>query len=591
MSNTHKELIKMQVQGAEKSKKQLKGVAGGLDSMAKSGIKAAGAYFGAQALLSAVRTSIDLFGQQEEAEKKLRFAAGDMTDALIKQAEALQKNTRFGDEAIIAQQAYLASIGLTETQIKDTISASLDLAAATGMSLESAVMNTSKTLSGMAGELGERLGPEFRNITPEALKAGEGIKFIAQQFGGSAQADAGSFAGKLDQMRNAAGDAAESLGEALAPMVIKIAGAMKSAAEAFQSFMQEATETDLERTIRQTKELGGNTTALELALNKVNMSEAMQNLGQDTREVSEIESEILAKQEAKQSYNRFNVDTQLKIAELLEGEVDHYGNALTLDQLRTEILMGRRTIVKDMNEEQLVGLIETARIEQENLDRFDEQIDNLETEKAQNIEINRLKLEKNAILEKEKAIVADKNKLEGKGTKDSVEGDGKKEKSGKKLKDKLLAGIKEKGDAEMEQIMNAGILSKKADIKDAISNSYTMAQEAYKALASVPVIGPALGAAAAAVAFAFGMKQVAGIKAAKYGADFVTDGPQMMMVGEGSGPEHVQVTPLTDPNIDGPQGQGMTLNISGNVMHESFIEDDVIPKIREGLRLGEEMGV
>ena len=63
------------------------------------------------------------------------------------------------------------------------------------------------------------------------------------------------------------------------------------------------------------------------------------------------------------------------------------------------------------------------------------------------------------------------------------------------------------------------------------------------------------------------------------------------MVGEGSGPEHVQVTPLTDPNIDGPQGQGMTLNISGNVMHESFIEDDVIPKIREGLRLGEEMGV
>ena len=86
MSNTHKELIKMQVQGAEKSKKQLKGVAGGLDSMAKSAIKAAGAYFGAQALLSAVRTSIDLFGQQEEAEKKLRFAAGDMTDALIKQA-------------------------------------------------------------------------------------------------------------------------------------------------------------------------------------------------------------------------------------------------------------------------------------------------------------------------------------------------------------------------------------------------------------------------------------------------------------------------------------------------------------------------
>ena len=78
---------------------------------------------------------------------------------------------------------------------------------------------------------------------------------------------------------------------------------------------------------------------------------------------------------------------------------------------------------------------------------------------------------------------------------------------------------------------------------------------------------------------------------AQYGADFITDGPQMMMVGEGRGPERVQVTPLEDPNLEGPQGQGITLNISGNVLHESFIEDEVIPQIREGLRLGENMGI
>ena len=86
-------------------------------------------------------------------------------------------------------------------------------------------------------------------------------------------------------------------------------------------------------------------------------------------------------------------------------------------------------------------------------------------------------------------------------------------------------------------------------------------------------------------------KLYSGITAAQYGADFITDGPQMMMVGEGSGPERVQVTPLVDPNIDGPQGQGITLNISGNVLHESFVEDNIIPQIREGLRLGENMGI
>ena len=118
-----------------------------------------------------------------------------------------------------------------------------------------------------------------------------------------------------------------------------------------------------------------------------------------------------------------------------------------------------------------------------------------------------------------------------------------------------------------------------------------MAEKAYLAFAEIPIVGPALGVVAASAAFAFGMKQVAGIKKAQYGADFVTDGPQMMMVGEGSGPERVQVTPLSDPNIDGPQGQGITLNISGNVLHESFIEDNVIPQIREGLRLGENIGL
>ena len=65
----------------------------------------------------------------------------------------------------------------------------------------------------------------------------------------------------------------------------------------------------------------------------------------------------------------------------------------------------------------------------------------------------------------------------------------------------------------------------------------------------------------------------------------------MMMVGEGSGPERVQVTPLVDENISGPQGGGITLNISGNVMSEEYTEEVIIPQIKEGLRLGGDIGV
>lgn len=587
--STFRKLIKVQVDGAEKAEKQIKGVNGGLENMAKKAMAAAGAYFGTQALLSAVRTSIDLFAQQEEAEKKLRFAAGEMTDALISQAEALQKNTRFGDEAIIAQQAYLASLDLSEQQIKDTISASVDLAAATGMTLESAVMNTSKTLSGMAGELGEKLGPAFRELTPEALKAGDGIKFIAEQFAGQAQSDAESFGGKLDQMKNAAGDAAEALGESLAPIVIKISGAMQKAAEVFSSFMQEAQETKLETLIRETKALGGNTTELEIALNKVNMNEAMKKLGNDLRDVADIEDDIIKKQNAKREYNKFQIATMVKINDLLIGEQDYYGKALDFESLRTELVMGRRNTVKDMDREQIEHLIAEFDHNEEVLDQFDLKIEKLQEEQTATLEVNRLELEREAILKKQNALIKQNQKDKKAATAEETKAETEATTRIQAIRGKLQEFL-EKNEDKIQVLKLAGLeIEKKGAIKEAISNTHTMAQKAYKAMAGIPVIGPALGAIAYAAAFSKGMKSVETIKKAQYGADFITDGPQMMMVGEGSGPERVQVTPLADPNINGPQGQGITVNISGNVLHESFVEDQVLPQIREGLRMGEQI--
>ena len=81
------------------------------------------------------------------------------------------------------------------------------------------------------------------------------------------------------------------------------------------------------------------------------------------------------------------------------------------------------------------------------------------------------------------------------------------------------------------------------------------------------------------------------VMGAQYGADFVTDGPQMMMVGEGSGPERVQVTPLVDENIDGPQGGGVNLTFNNPIMTDDFVEDVLVDKISEAIRLGGNLGV
>ena len=217
--------IKVTTQGATKAKQELGGLSGSINKMGKAVGIATTAYFGARGLISGLSTVITLAGEQEQAEKKLSFALGRTSKALLDQATALQKTTRFGDEATIAQMGFLASIGFTEEKIKEVIPVAMDLAEATGMSLESAVRNTAKTFSGMAGELGE-LVPQIRELSAEQMKAGDAVKVMGELFEGQASAQAETLTGKLEQTKNAIGDAGESLGELLAPTVILTANAV-----------------------------------------------------------------------------------------------------------------------------------------------------------------------------------------------------------------------------------------------------------------------------------------------------------------------------------------------------------------------------
>mgnify|MGYP003148684130 CR=1 FL=1 len=81
-------------------------------------------------------------------------------------------------------------------------------------------------------------------------------------------------------------------------------------------------------------------------------------------------------------------------------------------------------------------------------------------------------------------------------------------------------------------------------------------------------------------------KSIGEFSKAATGADFVTSGPQMLMVGDNpGGREQVSVTPLSSPNIDGPQGGGsITLNISAPLVDETVV-DSIIPAIEKAQRL------
>ena len=220
MDSTYKLIMK--AVGFEKADDKTNKLGNSLGKLAKKASMVAGAYFGSQAVLNGVKQSLDLFGRQEQAVRKLDQALGKNTQGLQRYASQLQQVTRFGDEATIEQMAFLGSIGMTEDQIRKIIPVAMDLATATGMSLESAVRNTAKTFSGMAGELGE-LVPQIRTLTAEEMKAGKAVEVMGVLFAGQAQADAQSYTGSIDQMKNAFGDVAESIGSTLAPAIQNVA--------------------------------------------------------------------------------------------------------------------------------------------------------------------------------------------------------------------------------------------------------------------------------------------------------------------------------------------------------------------------------
>ena len=174
---------------------------------------------------------------QQQAEQRLLTALKGHTDIqqrLIAQAAELQSRSVLGDEVVIGQQAYLASLGMTEEQIGRVIEASAQLSAATGMTLDSAVKNLAKTFGGLTGELGESI-PKLKELTVEQLKNGEAVDFILENYKGFAESAAQTALGPLRQLNNAWGDFLEQIGAAMMPFATKVTRALTVVVQMLQS--------------------------------------------------------------------------------------------------------------------------------------------------------------------------------------------------------------------------------------------------------------------------------------------------------------------------------------------------------------------
>ena len=569
-------LINITTRGAKAATSGMRKLSGSLMKLSK--VAMVGAAGGALAMGVALKKATDAAAEQELQEKKLTQALGKNADALIKQAAALQQSSRFGDEAIIQQQAYLASIGMSEQQIREMIPVTMDLAAATGMSLESAVKNTAKTLSGMTGELGESVG-SLRDLSAEELKAGEGINMMRELFKGAAEGEVKTLTGAMDQAKNAIGDAAEALGDIVAPLVTAGASMTKDFAEKAQEAFELIGEVDFKQTFQNIfKDISGLGMAIlesykaiwglmpeifRAAFNKIlpiakkilnGLITGIVNIGSFIFEPIVMAGKIMGVK-----IGNFFIDAINKIKDLYNQMASFIGlSPLDLTpRLSEEGLSMANTLMGEFMAEMSENNIATTNDLTTRLGEIWDEYGNKVVVKNEEVDESNKNSAK---------IVVKGEKAKGEATKATT----------KLTKESAIQAGLSAGTAlsAIRQVI-------KAKFSEAIAG--LLARE----ITSKGFLGVLLGAGYAGAATQLFESVVP--KFAQ-GGDFITSGAQAIIVGDNeSGRERVQITPLDAGGEDvGGGASSITLNISAPLVDETVVES-IIPAIREAVRRGESL--
>ncbi len=185
------------------------------------------------AISAVVVKSIHDFKEQEDATNQLSRAmvnngiySTELKNKYLEQATAMQQITTFGDEQVINAQAIIQGY-IGQTKVSDElIKATLDLASAKKMDLNSAAELVGKSIGTETNAL-KRNGVEVTSNATQSQKLGEVISGLNDHFRGAAEAAAQGYGGIL-QLKNILSDLAENLGERLQPVFTLVINGLKT---------------------------------------------------------------------------------------------------------------------------------------------------------------------------------------------------------------------------------------------------------------------------------------------------------------------------------------------------------------------------
>jgi uncharacterized protein YunC (DUF1805 family) len=485
---------------------------------------------------------VKLFGEQEKAERKLSSTIGRRSDILLAFASAQQQVTTFGDEEIITAMSLVGAYTENEKAIAQLTKASMDLSVAKGMDLRGAVDLVSKSVFSSTNAL-SRYGISIEGVQGSTERLESATKAISDLYGGQAKADATTMLGAMKQLGNAVGDVGENLGSVFVPIVLLSARGMQAFAETF----------DEEKIKSYALTLGVVAVGYTIyAKGAVIATKAMALFNKMSKKNLIVLAGMVVVAELIDKFNLFADGAGDLTAELeaLEGAI---GNVNSKSEESTKIIEAEIALLQQKVHLQHNGL----NLEEQLL------LVNLEMEKNRVLKVDGLITEEEQI-KRNLALTVSQIKLT------------------EQLKEARIKSVGSFAGALSQlnkSMKGSAILSKRLAQTQAIIDTYAGANRALGAGV------PPWNYIAMATVIATGLANVATIEAQKFakGGDFVTDKPELIMVGE-AGREHVQITPVDRPE-DRALGGGVTVNIMGGIVQEDYVTNELLPAINKARAL------
>lgn len=185
----------------------------------------AGLALGIRGMVRGMDSMIEKANIQEQAERDLTaalrdtgMAAGAITKDMAAYAAGIQEVTIYGDEEILSQMAFAKNLGVSTDQLKASATAAVGLAAKYRLDLKTAMMLVGRASKGQTQML-TRYGIVLTEGATPQEKFNELLEIGADNFGLAEEA-AKTAAGSMANSMNRMGDAAENLGEKLAPLKV-----------------------------------------------------------------------------------------------------------------------------------------------------------------------------------------------------------------------------------------------------------------------------------------------------------------------------------------------------------------------------------